>query len=221
MTSHVAFSPLQAPLQAESAKPGAGLAVSVTVPEPAGCEQNFVFPFVLEQTPPGPWTAPAPLTEIERPLPVPPNELEKEAVTLFAFVIPTVQIVLVPEQAPLQPANVAPKPGVAVSVTVAPAACAALQPTPDPEQLSPAPLTVPLPLTWELSTYVVFPPAKLAWTVFELDIVSVHVVDMKPEQSPPQPVKFADAPEAGTAVSVIVVFACTFAEQPDPPAAVQ
>lgn len=65
------------------------------------------------------------------------------------------------------------------------------------------------------------PPANVACTLFALDMVSVHVVEMKAEQAPVQPVKLAAAPEAGTAVSVIVVFACSFPVHPDPPAAVQ
>ncbi len=185
----------------------------------------FVFPAVPAQVIPSAVTVPAPVTATVRPTdpppPPPPKPPANVAVTDFAVVIDTVQIVLVPEHAPLQPEKVAPKSGVAVSVTEAPAAWAALHPEPVLEQASPAPEIDPVPFTWELRTYVVFPPAKDATADWELVMVSVHVVEKKPKQSFVQPLKLPDVPEAGTAVSVTVEPDWTFAVQPGPPAAVQ
>lgn len=65
------------------------------------------------------------------------------------------------------------------------------------------------------------PPANVAPTVFELFIVSVHVVDVKDEQSPLQPKKSPAVPDAGKAVSVSEVPAVTFALHSFPPAEVQ
>jgi hypothetical protein len=140
----------------------------------------------------------------------------------LALVIETAQVVLAPLQAPVQPLKVAPKLGVAVSVTPAPAACGTLQPAP-PElvQFSPAPTIVPRPVTCPVSTYVVLPPAKVAPTVFGPVIVNVHVVVVNEAHDCVHSVKSVAAPEAGTAVSVSVVFAFTLTVQPVPPAAVQ
>jgi hypothetical protein len=67
----------------------------------------------------------------------------------------------------------------------------------------------------------VLPPAKSASTVLGPLIVSVHVVVVNDEHACSQCWKSVLAPEAGTAVRVIDVFAFTFTVQPAPPAAVQ
>jgi hypothetical protein len=145
------------------------------------------------------------------------------AVTLLACVIDTVQVERVPAHTPpLQPVKVAPKLGAAVIVTLALAAWLAAQPEPPEElQSSPAPLMRPFPITCALSRYVVFPPAKVAWTFAAPVIVSVHVVDVKAEQEPPHEVKAPLEPDAGIAVSVRDVLAGMFAVQPGPSAVVQ
>ncbi|TML06758.1 MAG: hypothetical protein E6G38_09775 [Actinobacteria bacterium] len=68
--------------------------------------------------------------------------MEKLALTLFAEVIENVQVV-VPLQAPLQPAKVELPPGVAVSVTLVPESKSAAQVVP---QLIPPALLVTVPL---------------------------------------------------------------------------
>jgi hypothetical protein len=221
--AQVGFVPLHAPVHADSANPAAGLAVSVTdFSDPTGCVHTLFLFLVLAHAPSGPTIEPAPLTVIERSVEVRPPEPVNVAVTLFAFVIATEQLVLVPEHAPPQPLKVPPKVAVAVRVMVAPAACGTLQPEP-PElvQLRPPPAIVPLPVTCPLSVYVVFPPAKSASAVFVPFIVKVHVVDVNAEQSPIHLVKSALFPEAATALSATVVFAVTFVVHPAPPAAVQ
>jgi hypothetical protein len=65
------------------------------------------------------------------------------AVTLLAVLMVRVQIVAVPEHAPLQPEKVEPDAGDAVSVTLVPEAYDSEQPVP---QLMPVPVTVPEPL---------------------------------------------------------------------------
>ena len=64
-------------------------------------------------------------------------------------------------------------------------------------------------------------PAKSASTVLVVLMVSVQDVDVNAEQSPSQPSKSALLPDAGTALSVTVVFAATLVLHPSPPAAVQ
>jgi hypothetical protein len=144
-------------------------------------------------------------------------------VTDFAAVIDTLQLP-VPLQAPPQPEKVEAADGVAVIVTLAFAACCALQPEPPLElHCRPAPEMVPLPVpaTWAESRYVTSVPWNSALTTFALLIVSVHVVVVEALQSPPQSVKSLLDPDAGTAVSVSVVFCASDAVQPEPPAAVQ
>jgi hypothetical protein len=71
----------------------------------------------------------------------------KLAVTCFAALIDTWQLLAVPLQAPAQPSKVEPASAVAVTVTLAVAAWSALQPAPPGLlQCRPAPETVPLPV---------------------------------------------------------------------------
>jgi hypothetical protein len=67
-------------------------------------------------------------------------------VSVGALIV-TVQVVAVPEQAPLQPENALPVAGAAVSVTLVPAANVWLHPVEPPVQLMPAgvELTLPVP----------------------------------------------------------------------------
>jgi hypothetical protein len=113
---HVVTVPLQAPPQRVNVAPEAGVALSVTL--------EFTVTFALHVVAPLPQVIPPPVTT---PLPatvtvsgtvglVPP---ENVAVTVFALVIETVQVGVVPLQAPPHPVNVAPGPGVAVSVRLA------------------------------------------------------------------------------------------------------
>jgi hypothetical protein len=217
------FLPVHAPVQPVKAKPAAGFAVNVTdVPGAYVCEHVLVFRLVLAHVPAEPTTEPAPVTEISRLFDVPPPPVANVAVTLFAFVIETAHVVLVPEQAPLHPVKVAPKLGEAVSVMPAPAACGTLQPAPPAVvQVIPPPEIVPLPTTWPVSTYVVLPPAKSASTLLGPVIVNVHVVVVNEEHAPSQCVKSLAEPDAGIAVSVMVVLAWTLTVHPVPPAAVQ
>ena len=126
---------------------------------------------------------------------------ENLAVTPFADVIDTEQVIRVPEHAPLQPRNFAPAEGFATSVTVEPGLSFAVQTRP---QSIPPPVTTPLPETDTESVRVLVGGAeKLAVTVFAAVIATLHVGDV-PLHAPPQPVKVA--PVAGVAVRVTVEF---------------
>ena len=102
---------------------------------------------VLAQASPAAVTVPAPETVSESRSFV-ADALTKVAVTLFVVVIEIVHVTSVPEHAPLQPENVAPKDGFAVIVTLALAGCGPVQVDP---QLRPAPEIDPLPTTCALS----------------------------------------------------------------------
>jgi hypothetical protein len=129
---------------------------------------------------------------------------EKEAVTLRAAVIVTVQVVVVPEHAPPQPENEAPDPGMAVSVTLVPAATLSVQSVLPPPHAMPEPVTAPSPVTDTVSAKVepVVPPVNVALTLRAADIVTVQVV-VVPKHAPLQPEN--EAPELGVAVSVTSV----------------
>lgn len=113
---HVVEPPLHAPPQPVKVAPETGVALSVTL--------AFSVTFALHVVPPLPQLIPPPVT---LPLPVTVTvsgtvwlvPLENVAVTVLAAVIETVQVEVVPLQAPPQPVNVAPEPGVAVRVTFA------------------------------------------------------------------------------------------------------
>jgi hypothetical protein len=119
-TVHVGAVPKHAPPQPLNVAPAAGLAVRVTdVPD---------WKFALQATAPlpqliaEPVTLPLPLTETESRNvgpPPPPLPVVNVALTDRAAFISTLQVGLVPVQAPPQPAKAAPAAGVAVSVTVA------------------------------------------------------------------------------------------------------
>jgi len=121
----------------------------------------------------------------------------KVAVTLFAAVMLTLHAP-VPEQAPLQPVNTSPLPGVAVRLTTVPyenEAEQALGHAIPPGEL----VTVPLPLTVTVS--VSGSAVNVAVALFALVINNAHVP--VPEQDPVQPENLY--PAFGDAVSVIVL----------------
>jgi hypothetical protein len=169
--------PLQAPPQPAKMLPLLGEAVRVTL---------VVWTFALHVDPPVPQVMPAPVT-----VPDPDTDTDsvttplKLAVTLFAAFIVTVHVVAVPPHAPVQPMNVPPVAGVATRVTVALAAKFAEHTLPPlPQLIAPVPpVTLPEPLT---VTERGMACVKVAVTVWDPDIVTVHVPD--PLQSPVQPV---------------------------------
>jgi len=75
---------------------------------------------------------------------VPPVPAAKDTPTFWAAVSATVQLVALPEQAPVQPSNVSPDAVAAVKVTVVPLSNECVQ-LPAPEQLIPAGLEVTVP----------------------------------------------------------------------------
>ena len=111
-----------------------------------------------------------------------------------AAVIDTVQVLLVPEQDPLQPAKDEPLAAAAVSVTEVPEPKLAEQVEP---QLIPAGLleTVPLPVPVLLTVSTLPAPdvAKVAVTVLAALIATTQVKEV-PEQAPDQPVKVLPVP---------------------------
>jgi hypothetical protein len=108
----------------------------------------------------------------------------KVAVTVFAAVMLTAQVVEVPEQAPPQPVKVLPVVALAVRVTFVSAAYFSVQSV---AQLMPVGLLVtePFPI---LVTFKSNSDLKVAVTVFATVMLTVQVVEV-PEQTPPQPVK--------------------------------
>jgi hypothetical protein len=143
VTAHVEAAPEQAPVQPENVLPVAGVAVSVTVVPLAKDWLQPVTP-PLQLIPAG----------LEVTAPVPPTVTCSESVgTMVAKVAPTlwaavkliVQLIALPEQAPVHPENVFPDAGVAVKVTVVPALNDWLQPVEPPLQLIPAGLEVTVP----------------------------------------------------------------------------
>lgn len=203
--------PVHAPPQVANVAPDAGVAVSVTV--------ELTVRFVLQAVPPFPQLIPGPLI-VPRPLTVtesgtvvadPP---ENEAVTDLAADIDSVQVVPVPLQAPPQPVNVAPDPGLAKRVTLEFSATFALHAAAPLPQEIPPPETEPGPLTETVSgTVEPVPPENVALTLFEAFIRMVHV-DEVPPQAPLQPRKVA--PAAGSAFSVTVLLFANFAAQTFP-----
>lgn len=113
---HVVEVPLHAPPQPVNVAPETRVAVKVTL--------AFTVTFALHVVPPLPQLIPPPVT-LPLPVTVTVNAtvelvpLENVAVTVFALVIETVHVGVMPLQAPPQPVNVAPDPGVAVRVTLA------------------------------------------------------------------------------------------------------
>jgi hypothetical protein len=201
VTVQVVAVPEQAPLQPENALPVAGAAVSVTrVPLANGwlhpLEPEQLIPAGLEVTVPLPATVTCSESFCTAGAKVAPT------VSVGALIV-TVQVVAVPEQAPLQPENASPVAGAAVSVTRVPLANVWLHPL-EPEQLIPAGLevTVPLPATVTCSESFCTAAAKLAPTVWAAFIVTVHVVAV-PEHAPLHPENANPVP--GTAVSVTLV----------------
>ena len=144
--------------------------------------------------------------EVTVPVPVPArvtasaklDELLNVAVTERAAVIETVQVLVVPVHAPLQPANVEPLAAAAVSVTFVLLATLAEHTVP---QLMPPPDTVPAPVPFfaTLSENVLPELLKVAVTERAWVIDTLHVVAV-PLQAPLQPANVE--PLAAAAVSV-------------------
>jgi hypothetical protein len=179
---HVDAVPPQAPLQPRNVEPAAGSAFSVTVLLFANFAAQMLplFPQLI-----------APLSPLTLPLPDTVTASwasgENVAVTPLPESISTVQVVAVPPQAPLQPANVSPTAGVAVSVTVSPIGNFAAQTFPPaPQLIAPLPpLTFPLPETPTVSWTT---GVKVAVTDFAVSI-RTEQVGAVPVQAPPHSVK--------------------------------
>jgi hypothetical protein len=133
----------------------------------------------------------------------------KVALTAIVLAVPveTVHVELVPLQAPLQPVKALPLFGVATRVTLVFAVSVAEHVEPLLPHVMPPPVTVPGP---EAETFRVAPPVKLAVTLRDADIDTVHVVAVPPH-APVQPPKLA--PVFGVATSVTDALAANDAEQ--------
>ena len=230
VTVQVGVGPVQAPLQPVKVLPGAAEAVSVTAefqPKLA-LQVACVCPAavgVAQETPAG-----DELTEPEA-VAVPLAALTvsatvvalgaKLAVTLRDAVIASVQVRLVPVQAPLQPVKADPEAGLAVSVTLvpllklaeqfdeaAPAAVGVAQFRPVGLEVTDPDAEVLPRLAVRVS--VLGARAKLAVTLRAAVIATVQVVAM-PVQAPLQPLKLE--PAAGVAVSVTFALNAKLPEQ--------
>ena len=189
--------------QPANAFPAAALALSVTVrPAVYFWMQVFVDPVPMH-FPAGAETVPLPLTVITS---IPAGTAVKFALTDFAAFIVTVQVGVLPVQAPAQPAKDAPGAGAAVSVTAEFVGRFALHTEAPLPQLIPPPLTEPLPVTTtESGTDGVppLPPPVVNDAVTDLAAVICTVqVGIVPLHAPPQLENVA--PAAGVAVSVTV-----------------
>jgi len=204
LTVHLGAVPLHAPPQPENVAPLVGVAVSVIVVPELNVALHALPP--LPQLIEAPVTRPGPETDTFNGNVLEPEPPLNVAITVFDASKVTVQVVAVPVQAPLQPVNVAPAPGVAVSVALDPAVRFALVQVVAPfPQLIPLPVTVPLPTTDTLSVKPppVVPPPNVAVTLLAELMRTTQVVDV-PLQAPPQPTKLA--PVAGEAVRVTDAF---------------
>ncbi len=209
VTVQVLVVPVQPPPQPVKVEPAAGVAVNVTA-----------VPLVNDAEQVAPQEMPAgALVTVPEPAPAVVNESVNDgsanvAVTLWAALITTVQVLAVPEHAPLQPAKVEPAAGAAVKVTAVPLVNAAEQVAPQ-EMPAGALVTVPEPAPAVVSESVNDGSAKVAVTPWAALIVTVQVLAV-PEQAPLQPVKVD--PAAGAAVSVTAVPLANVAEQVAPQA---
>lgn len=114
--------PAHAPAHPANVEVASGAAVSVTVLPPSYCDEQVepqLIPAGAEVTTPPPVPALATVTGYVN-----------RAETLFAELIGTSHVPLVPVHAPVHPANVAPRSGAAVSVTTEPASSCAEQEAP-------------------------------------------------------------------------------------------
>ena len=136
----------------------------------------------------------------------------KLAVTVFASSILTVQVVLLPVQAPDQPIKVEPDSGAAVNVTLLLTAKLAEQLDP---QLMPVGelVTVPVPVPVLLTVSCLGTRLKLAVTLLAAVILTVQV-SLLPVQAPDQPSK--TDPILLVAVKVTLVLFVKLAEQVEP-----
>ena len=138
---------------------------------------------------------------------VPPPPLVLKLAVTVAVLVPAAMVQLpVPLQAPLQAANVLPLAACATSVTVVLLAKLDDATPHSAAQLRPAgllvTLPVPLPDLVSVTRRVVGAETKLAVTLWELPMLTVHCA-VAPEQAPLQPLKLL--PAAGVAVSTTLV----------------
>ena len=135
-------------------------------------------------------------------------ELVLKLAVALALLVPAgiVQLLLLPEQAPLQPANVLPLAAWAVRVRALVLAKLAVAPLQSVEQLKPLglllTLPVPLPILFKVTKRVLLATLKLAVTLRAALIVTEQLL-LVPVQAPPQPAKLL--PDAAWAVNVTCV----------------
>lgn len=185
--------PVQAPLQPMKVVPVAGVAINVTFePTANGAEQLLVqlMPEGVEVTVPEPVTATLSVAGLTA----------KVTDTVLAASIVTVQVVVVPLQAPLHPAKVKPVDGAATKVTVLPLLKVLLQL--EAQELPSEKPTPPVPEMVRFNARVTTAAEKVADTFLASLIVTVQVEDV-PAQAPPQPAKVN--PAAGAAAKVMVL----------------
>ena len=207
VTVQVAVVPVHAPLQPVKLEPALAATVKVTF--------EFWLKFALQVVP---QSIPAGALVIV-PVPVPDlvtvnctGMALKVAVTVFAAFMVTVQVVVVPVHAPVQPSKAEPAAGAAVNVTLAFWLKLAVQVVP---QLMPAGLLVivPAPVPALVTVNCTGTALKLAVTVFAAFMVTVQALAV-PVQAPDQLVKVE--PADGVAVRVTLAFRLKLAEQAVP-----
>jgi hypothetical protein len=206
-TVQVLTVPVQAPVQLVKVEPVLAAAVKVTL---------AFWLKLAEQVVPQLMPAGELLTD---PAPVPALVTAnctwvavKVAVTAFAALMDTVQVVAVPEQAPVQFVKVDPALAAAVKVTLAFWLKLAEQVAP---QLMPAGelVTVPAPVPALVTANCTWVAVKVAVTAFAALMGTVHVLAV-PVQAPVQLVKVD--PALAAAVKVTLVFWLKLAEQVTP-----
>jgi hypothetical protein len=198
--------PVQAPDHPAKVDPAAGVAVRLTVAPLSKFAEQLVPQLIPEGvlvTVPAPVPAGVTVRVNEAPA-----VLNVAVTAVFAFIV-TVQLA-VPVQAPDQPANVDPVPGVAVRVTLEPTENEALQV--DPQSIPPGELvTDPLPVPASETLRSGGAAAAVNVAVAEVFAESETTQEPVPEQAPDHPAKVE--PAAGAAVSVTVVPLSKFAVQ--------
>jgi hypothetical protein len=165
--------PVHAPLQPANVEPAAAVGVSVTIVPVGKLAEQVVGQLIPEgELDTVPLPVPASVTLSKKFVGV----VLKVAVTACAAFIVTLQVP-VPEQAPLQPANIEPVPGAAVNVTMVPLAKLAEQAV---GQLTPAGLLVTMPLPVPASVTV---KLKFATTDSTTDVDPYVTVQLRLEGS--------------------------------------
>ena len=127
--------------------------------------------------------------------------LLKAALTNRDWLMITVHVDAVPEQAPPQPEKVSPLPGVAVKVTLVSSAYSAEQES--PHEISPEEVvTEPGPTRETVNGNVVALTAPNTAVTVLASLMETEQVLLSPKQAPPQPKK--RYPESGVAVKVTI-----------------